>query len=208
MADHVRVMIIDAQPLVRSGVRVVLGRAQEFAVIDEGPSVAGVSGAAPDIVVLCAGHGSAAVRTVRERWPRSAVLLVSASGDPVSARRAFEMGVAGIVLSTVDDEELVRALRAVAAGGRYVTPGVGAALADANHEHAGMAALSARERDVLRQLALGLTNQQIAHQLVVSIRTVEGHRAHLMAKLGATSRAELVRHALKAGLLDDDLARS
>ncbi len=211
MADQVRVMIIDAQPLVRSGMRVALGREQELVVVGEAPSVAEALGASarvdPDVLVLGAGHGTVSVHTVRERWPKARVLMLSAAVDPVSVRRMFELGVAGVVLPIVDDDELIRALRTVAAGERYVTPGVGAALAQAGHDHNGVAALSARERDVLRLLALGYTNQEIAHELVVSIRTVEGHRAHLVAKLGAVSRAELVRLAIRVGLLDDELAR-
>ncbi len=208
VANHVRVMVIDAQPLVRSGIRVALAREQGFVIVEEGESIVGRSGADPDVVVLGTGHGSASARSIRERWPMAAVLMLSASADPVLVRRLFELGVTGIVLPTVDDNELIRAMRIVASGGRYVTPGVGAVLAEGDQHHNGVAALSARERDVLRLLALGLTNQQIADELVVSIRTVEGHRANLMTKLGATSRAELVRHALKVGLLDDELSRS
>jgi two-component system response regulator NreC len=208
VANHVRVMVIDAQPLVRSGIRVALAREQGFVIVEEGESIVGTSGADPDVVVLGTGHGSASARSILERWPMAAVLMLSASADPVLVRRLFELGVTGIVLPTVDDNELIRAMRIVASGGRYVTPGVGAVLAEGDQHHNGVAALSARERDVLRLLALGLTNQQIADELVVSIRTVEGHRANLMTKLGATSRAELVRHALKVGLLDDELSRS
>lgn len=204
MADHVRVMIIDAQPMVRSGMRVVLAREPGFTIVDDGSSVASVSGTDAGVVVLGSGQGSAAVRAVRERWPHAEVLMVSSFADAVATRRVFALGVAGIVLSTVDGDELIRALWTISAGGRYVTPAVGATLADAKHEPNGVAGLSARERDVLRLLALGLTNQQIAHELVVSIRTVEGHRSHLMTKLGASSRAELVRHALAVGMLDDD----
>ena len=208
MADHVRVMIIDAQPMVRSGMRVALAGEPAFTIIGDGASVATASGTDAGVVVLGSGQGVAAVRAVRERWPHAEVLMVSSSADPVATRRMFELGVAGVVLSTVDDEELVRALRTVASGERYVTPAVGATLADAKHERNGLTALSVRERDVLRLLALGLTNQQIAQELVVSVRTVEGHRSHLMAKLGATSRAELVRHALAVGMLDDDSGRA
>lgn len=211
MTDGARVMIVDAQPLVRSGMRVALGRAaEEFVVIGEAPTVTAAigtpAGADPQVVVLGVGCGVSSVRSIRERWPKAAVVMVSAAVDPVSTRRAFERGVAGVVLPTVGDDEFVRALRVVAAGGRYLTPEVGASLAqDGYGDRRG--ALSAREHDVLRLLALGHTNHEIARELVVSIRTVEGHRAHLMAKLGLASRAELVQHALHIGLLGDELAR-
>lgn len=213
MADGVRVVIVDAQPLVRSGMREALGRAQGLVLLDEAASVTAMVGptpddAPPDVVILGVGSGLLAVRAVRERWPTAAVLMVSATTDPSSMRRAFERGVAGVVLPTVDEDEFVRALRLVAAGEQYLTPEVGASLATDRHDGARAGALSARERDVLRLLALGHTNHEIARELVVSIRTVEGHRAHLLTKLGLASRAELVQHALKVGLLDDELARS
>lgn len=211
VADNVRVMIVDAQPLVRSGMRVALGRAEGFEVIGEGASVAEAPGRAveaqPDVVVLGIGSGLLSVRTARERWPKVAVLMVSAAVDPVSIRRAFERGVTGVLLPTVDDDEFVRALRLVAGGERYLTPEVGASLAQDVYDDRRVA-LSAREQSVLRLLALGHTNHEIARELVVSIRTVEGHRANLMAKLGLASRAELVQHALRIGLLDDELART
>ncbi len=205
-----RVMVVDTQPLVRSGMRVALDDDGGFEVIAAGATVEQTAGRAgtrgPDVVVLGASDAPDAITAVQERWPRARLLWMTATADPLAARRAFELGVTGIVLRTVEDDELVRAVRSVSAGERYVTPAVGAALAGIVRDREGLAGLSAREQDVLRLLALGLTNRQVAERLVVSIRTVEGHRAHLMAKLGVTSRAELVRHALTTGMLDDDIA--
>ena len=117
-------------------------------------------------------------------------------------RRAFASGADGYLVKTAADEELVRALRAVSEGERYLHPSLGAKLAQPVAPSGPVDELSPREREVLRLLALGYTNQEIAQELVVSVRTVESHRAHVMTKLRAESRAAMVKHALDAGLLD------
>ena len=109
------------------------------------------------------------------------------------------------MLKEAADTEVVAAVREVARGGRYVNPELGARLVAAEAEAARRAEedpLSDREREVLRLLALGHTNQEIAKQLYISVRTAETHRAHIMQKLRLGSRAELVRYALAQGLLD------
>ena len=118
---------------------------------------------------------------------------------------AFEAGASGYVLKDAADTEVVDAVRTVAAGERYVHPALGARLVAAEVEERKRAdadPLSDREREVLRLLALGHTNQEIAQMLYISVRTAETHRAHIMQKLGLSSRAELVRHALDEGLIE------
>jgi two-component system response regulator NreC len=120
-------------------------------------------------------------------------------------RAAFEAGASGYVLKEAADTEVVGAVRAVAGGERYVHPALGAKLIAAEVEERKRAdadPLSEREREVLRLLALGHTNQEIAQMLYISVRTAETHRAHIMQKLGLSSRAELVRHALEHGLIE------
>ena len=110
-----------------------------------------------------------------------------------------------LLLDSHDDIEVVDAIRQVAGGGRYVHPALGARMvaADAAAQAAADAdPLSDREREVLRLLALGHTNQEIAKQLFISVRTAETHRAHIMRKLGLETRAELVRYALEHGQLE------
>jgi two-component system response regulator NreC len=121
-------------------------------------------------------------------------------------REAFAAGASGYVLKEAADTELVTAVREVAAGGRYVHPALGARIATADAEAERSAAedpLSEREREVLRLLALGHTNQEIAKMLFVSVRTAETHRAHIMQKLRISTRAELVRYAISRGVLED-----
>ena len=110
------------------------------------------------------------------------------------------------MLKEAADAEVVGAVRAVAAGERYVHPALGARMIAADAEERRQAEadpLSEREREILRLLALGHTNQEIAKQLYISVRTAETHRAHVMQKLQLASRAELVRYALDRGLLED-----
>jgi two-component system, NarL family, response regulator NreC len=138
--------------------------------------------------------------------PETKVLILSMQDDPRYVREAFANGASGYVLKEAVDAEVVAAVREVARGGRYVNPELGARLvaaeADAQRQ-AEQDPLSDREREVLRLLALGHTNQEIAQELFISVRTAETHRAHIMQKLGLQSRAELVRYAIAQGLLEE-----
>jgi two-component system, NarL family, response regulator NreC len=137
--------------------------------------------------------------------PTTKVLVLSMQDDPRYVRAAFEVGASGYVLKEAADNEVVGAVRTVAAGERYVHPALGARLVAAEVDERRRAdedPLSDREREVLRLLALGHTNQEIAEMLFISVRTAETHRAHIMRKLGLSTRAELVRYALEQDLLD------
>ena len=136
--------------------------------------------------------------------PEARVLVLSMQDGPRYVRAAFEAGASGYVLKEAADTEVVAAIRAVSAGERYVHPALGAKLIAADAEERRRAeqdTLSEREREVLRLLALGHANKDIAKQLFISVRTTETHRAHIMQKLSLSSRAELVRYALSEGLL-------
>jgi DNA-binding NarL/FixJ family response regulator len=131
--------------------------------------------------------------------------MLSMQDDPSYVRQAFGAGAHGYVLKEAADTELVRAVHEVAGGGRYVNPELGARLAFADAQARAEAEadpLSDREREVLRLLALGHTNQEIAKMLYISVRTAETHRAHIMQKLRLDTRASLVRYALDHGLLE------
>jgi two-component system response regulator NreC len=150
--------------------------------------------------------GIEAAADVIEASGGAKVLVLSMQDDPSYVREAFGAGASGYMLKEAADTELVLAVREVAAGGRYVHPMLGARLAQAEVDAARKAAedpLSEREREVLRLLALGHTNQEIAKQLYISVRTAETHRAHIMQKLGLNTRAELVRYALAHGMLEE-----
>jgi two-component system response regulator NreC len=125
--------------------------------------------------------------------------------DPSYVRQAFAADAHGYLVKEAADADLVQAIHDVAAGHKYVHPSLGARLAalDAEaHQRAETDPLSEREHEVLRLLALGHTNQEIAKLLFISVRTAESHRARIMQKLSLSSRAELVRYALASGALE------
>ncbi len=210
----ISVVIVDDHALVRSGLRLLLEAEEDIVVEDEGGSADDAVRLArlhkPDVVlldvVMPGRSGLEAAPEIRRASPRSQILVLSMQDDPRYVREAFAAGASGYLLKEAADAELVAAVREVAAGRRYVHPTLGARLAAAEAEAQARAAadpLSDREREVLRLLALGHTNQEIAKMLYISVRTAETHRAHIMQKLRLSTRAELVRYALRQGLLED-----
>lgn len=132
----------------------------------------------------------------------AAVVVLTMQNDPAFAREALQAGASGYVLKEAADSELVGAVRAAADGRTYLNPELGARLAVAPPEPAGPPDdLSERELGVLRLIALGHTNAEIAKQLYLSVRTVESHRAHIQQKTRRSTRAELVRYALDQELI-------
>ena len=164
----------------------------------------------PDVILLDVvmpdQSGLEIIPTLLQENPGVRILVLSMQDDPQYVREAFAAGARGYVLKEAADNEVVAAVREVASGGRYVHPELGARLVAAESEERRRAEedpLSERESEVLRLLALGHTNQEIAKQLFISVRTAETHRAHIMQKLHLTSRADLVRYALANGLLNE-----
>ncbi len=209
-----RLVIVDDHAVVRSGLRRVLEAEDDFEVVAEAGDTRNAVFEArahrPDVivmdVVMPGRSGIEAIPDVLREAPEAKVLVLSMQDDPSYVREAFAGGASGYVLKEAADTELVTAVREIASGGRYVHPTLGARLVAAEAEERRRAAedpLTDREREVLRLLALGHTNQEIATMLFISVRTAETHRAHIMRKLGLESRAELVRHALAQGLLDE-----
>jgi two-component system response regulator NreC len=209
-----RVLIVDDHAVVRSGLKLVLDA-------DEGIEPVGEAGTAreaifearalkPDVILLDVvmpdQSGLEIIPTLLHENPETKILMLSMQDDPRYVREAFDAGASGYVLKEAADSEVVAAVREVAGGGRYVDPELGARLVAAESEERRRAEedpLSEREGEVLRLLALGHTNQEIAKQLYISVRTAETHRAHIMQKLRLSSRAELVRYAIDRGLLED-----
>ena len=212
---QIHALVVDDHTLVRSGLRLLLEAEPDVVVDDEaGDAEQAVRLARlhkPDVilldVVMPGRSGLEAAPEILEAAPKAKILVLSMQDDPSYVRQAFSAGATGYLLKEAADDELVQAVREVAGGGRYVHPALGARLAAAEAEARARAEadpLSEREREVLRLLALGHTNQEIAKLLFISIRTAETHRAHVMQKLRVSTRAELVRHALKHGLLEPD----
>jgi DNA-binding NarL/FixJ family response regulator len=209
----IRVVIVDDHAILRAGLRRVLEAEPDIEVVGEAESadraVFEAMSGQPDVVlmdVMMPGKtGIEGMPAVLAAVPDVKVLVLSMQVVPHYVREAFAAGAAGYVLKEAADSEVVGAVRAVAAGERYVHPALGARLVAAEAEERRRAEadpLSDREREVLRLLALGHTNQEIAKSLYISVRTAETHRAHIMQKLRLRSRAELVRYALDNGLIE------
>ena len=216
MSDVVRVALCDDHGVVRSGLRRILDAEADLEVVGEASNVkAAVALAAtcqPDVFVmdlgLPDGSGIDATAEVIRVSPATRVLVLTVHDDVAYLRRAFEAGAAGYLVKEAADIELVQAIRLVASGKQYVHPTLGAALLAPDAPTARLGGpggeLSDRELEVLRMMALGLTNTEIGERLYVSVRTVETHRSHIHQKLNVRNRAELVRRAKEAGLLDGD----
>jgi two-component system response regulator NreC len=209
------VVVVDDHAVVRSGLRLLLDNQDDIEVVGEAgnakDAIFRARALKPDVilldVVMPGESGIDVLPQLRKESPETKVLVLSMQDDPSYVREAFAAGASGYVLKEAADEEVVAAVREVAGGGSYVHPALGARLVAAEAaERAAAEAdpLSEREHEILRLLALGHTNQEIAQQLFISVRTAESHRAHVMQKLRLTTRAELVRYALSHGLLTDD----
>jgi two-component system, NarL family, response regulator NreC len=209
----IRTVIVDDHAVVRSGLRLVLENESDIEVVAEAAdartAVFEARAHHPDVilldVVMPGRSGIEAIPDLLEESPESKVLVLSMQDDPAYVREAFGAGASGYVLKEAADAEVVAAVREVAGGERYVHPALGARLVVADAEERVRAEedpLSEREHEILRLLALGHTNQEIAGRLFLSVRTVETHRAHIMQKLRISTRAELVRYALERGMLD------
>ena len=209
----IRVVIVDDHAVVRAGLALLINAEEDMEAVGEAGSareaIFEARSTKPDVVLLDVmmpdQSGIEIVPRLLHEHPDAKVLVLSMQDDPRYVREAFEAGASGYVLKEAADATVVAAIREVAAGGRYVHPELGARLVAAETEERRRAEedpLSEREREVLRLLALGHTNQEIAKELYISVRTAETHRAHIMQKLRLSSRAELVRYALSEGLLE------
>jgi DNA-binding NarL/FixJ family response regulator len=200
--------------VVRAGLRLLLDAEEDIETVGEAgdarEAVFEARSTKPDVVlmdvVLGGKSGIEVTPDLLHEQPEAKVLILSMQDDPQYVREAFAAGARGYVLKEAADAELVSAVREVARGGCYVHPALGARMAAADAAASQAAEedpLSDREREVLRLLALGHTNQEIAQMLYISVRTAETHRAHIMRKLRLDTRAELVRYALAQGLLSE-----
>jgi two-component system response regulator NreC len=210
----IRLLIVDDHAIVRSGLRLLLESEEDIECVGEAGSAEEAVRLArreqPDVVlldvVMPGRSGIEATPDILAAAPEAQVLVLSMQDDPSYVREAFAAGAAGYILKEAAEAEVVQAVHEVSAGGRYVHPTLGARLVVADQQARARAEadpLSEREREVLRLLALGHTNQEIAKMLYISVRTAETHRAHIMQKLRLSTRAELVRYAIANDLLEE-----
>ena len=196
--------------MVRSALRMLLDAEPGLEVVAEAGDVDGairyIRGHRPEVLILdlnMPGRASLeALPDIAEASPETQVVVLTMQSEPAFAREAMQAGVLGYILKEAADVELVKAVRLAAQGRTYLQPDLGARLAaepaDAPDD------LSDRELEILRFIALGHTNGEIAEQLQISVRTVESHRSHIQQKLHLAKRSELVRYALERGMLDTD----
>ncbi len=206
----ITIVIADDHQVVRAGLRLLLEAEEGFRVIAEAGDVATterrVTAYHPQVLILdltMPGESSLpAIPRLRSSAPDTQIVVLTMQNDPAFAREALRAGAVGYVLKEAADDELIQAVRLAAAGRTYLNPELGARLAAEPPSASGPPDdLSAREIEVLRLIALGHTNSEIASRLYLSVRTVESHRAHLQQKTGRTSRADLVAYARDHGVL-------
>jgi two-component system, NarL family, response regulator NreC len=208
-SPRLRIVLADDHAVVRAGIRLLLDAVPGWTVVAEcGDADAAVRAAREqraDVLVLdlaMPGRSSLdALEELRSVARGTCVVILTMTAEPALARQALAAGAAAYVLKEAADTELIEAIRRAAAGGAYLDPAIGALVATAPRSSTAQS-LSERERDVLRLIALGNTNTEIAAAFSLSVRTVETHRSHIIAKTGAKTRAQLVAYALRVGLLD------
>ena len=209
--SEITIVLADDHAVVRDGLRMLLVAEEDMEVVAEAGDVEAakrfVLGHKPTVLVLDlnmpGGSSLGAIPRIAEISPDTVVVVLTMQEDPAFAREALRAGASGYVLKHAAGAELVQAIRAAASGGTWLNPDLGARMAATPEGPSGaLAELSDRELEVLRLIALGHTNNEIAEKLFLSVRTVETHRAHIQQKLGRSSRAELVRYALDNDLIE------
>jgi two-component system response regulator NreC len=207
----ITIVLADDHQVVRSGLKVLLESDGRFQVLGESGNVAGTIGQVrachPRVLVLDLNMGGEssldAIPHLRAEVPETQIVVLTMQEDPAFARAALRAGALGYVLKDAADSELMNAVTLAAEGRTYLNPELGARLAAQPPESdARPDKLSPRELEVLKLIALGHTNAEIASSLLLSVRTVESHRAHIQQKVGLTTRAELVGYARDRSLLD------
>ncbi|MGE5849759.1 MAG: response regulator [Candidatus Methylomirabilota bacterium] len=212
---RIRVLLADDHAVLRAGLRALLAAEGDLLVVGEASEGAEAirlcQALRPDVVVMDIGmpgvSGIDATARIKRDLPGTKVLILSMHDDRGYLRQVLRVGASGYVLKKAADTELLAAIRAAARGEVFLDPALAKALVDEVMEPMALSgeipALSDRERDVLRLLAHGYTNQQVADRLCISVKSVETYKARLMEKLGLKGRAELVRYALQHGFLKD-----
>jgi two-component system, NarL family, response regulator NreC len=206
-----KIVLADDHAVVRSGLRMLLDAEDGFEVVAEAGDLEAtaryVRAHRPQVLVLDVnmpeGSSLPSIPEFQESSPDTAIVVLTVQNDPAFAREALRAGAVGYVLKESAGTELVDAVRDAVAGETYLNPRLGAQLAAAPPEPAGPPDdLTDRELEILRLIALGHTNSEIAAKLYLSVRTVESHRAHIQRKTGRSTRAELVRYALDHELVE------
>lgn len=212
------ILLVDDHQMMRDGLRAVLEQEPDFHVAGEAAdgreALEACESLHPDVVVMDVGmpglNGIEATRLLHTRSPRSRVVALSMNADRRYVQAMFSAGAWAYLVKSSASDELIRAIRAVAHGEKYVSPTVAGSVVDALVGGPAFVQadprdqLSPREREVLQLIAEGLTSKEVAVRLGVAVSTIETHRKQIMAKLGLRSVAELTKFAIRAGLTSLD----
>ncbi|MBV9498036.1 MAG: response regulator transcription factor [Acidobacteriaceae bacterium] len=208
----IKILLVDDHTIVRQGLKLILSAQPDLQVVGEAANgteaVALAQKLRPDIVLMDVAmpelNGIDATRKMVEENPRVRVLVLSMHKEAVYVRNILRAGARGYILKDAIDTELLNAVRSVARGDGYVSPAVSGALLNDYRQNVTdpIDLLSGREREVLQLIAEGKTNKEIASHLNLSVYTVDSHRGKIMEKLNLHSTGELVRFAMKRGLVD------
>ena len=222
MASQLRILLADDHAIVRQGLRLLIDSQPEMTVVGEAADgdavVAQAQALRPDVVVMDISmpgtNGLAATRTLKQRQPRLVVLVLTRHDEDTHLQELLRAGASGYVLKQSPPPLLLQAIRVVAAGGIYLDPAITARVADglldarpakaeaARSRPAGPG-ITDRESEVLRLVAVGHSNKDVADRLTISIKTVEVHKANAMRKLGLTGRVDIIRYGVLQGWLHD-----
>ncbi|MEH7225107.1 response regulator transcription factor [Bacillus sp. JJ1566] len=213
----VKLLIVDDHAVVRSGLMMLLNGKKNIEVIGEASegdeAIKKAKELNPDVVLmdLSMPHGKdglTATKELHELLPNISILILTMHDDEEYLFRAIQAGASGYILKNAPHEDLLGAIESVSSGNAYLTPSATKVLMSGyldrvkNGDNAdSFALLSEREKEVLEWVAKGYSNKEIAEHLVISVKTVESHKSNLMEKLGLKTRPELVKYAMKKGLL-------
>ncbi len=217
----IRILLVDDHAVVRSGLAMLLSAKEDMEVVGEAAegeeAIAKAMECRPDVVLmdLSMPHGKDGLSTTAELkkvLPSAAVLILTMHDDEEYLFRAIHLGASGYLLKSAPHEEMVSAIRHVAEGNAYLHPTATKRLMseyldklkNGGSDGGAYESLSEREREILAKVAQGYTNKDIAEQLIISVKTVESHKSNLMDKLNLKTRPDLVKFAMKKGLLNFD----
>jgi DNA-binding NarL/FixJ family response regulator len=213
--NPIRIFVADDHPLVLAGLKALVQEDPTVQVIGEAvdgqSALQRVTELKPDVIVLDLSmpgmNGVRVAQTLRVRCPRCQILILSVHEDRAYLRQLLELGVSGYVLKRSAPDELIAAIRAVAAGRVYLDPAIAGMIVGRRSQPGAVrkidcsTELSTRETEVLRLAAAGYTNKEVSSRLRVGVKTIETYKARAMEKLGFATRAELVRYAIAKGWL-------
>ena len=214
--QKIKVLVVDDHTIVRDGICALLGLAGDMEVVGEaanGKEALDVIGKLlPDVVLMDVAMpvmgGLEATRRIRKKFPKDKILALTQYDDRAYVFPVIEAGACGFISKTAASSELASGIRSVHRGDSFLSPSVAKFLVEDYRQGAGIKTsadsyeqLTDREKEILKLLAEGYTNQQIADMLVLSPKTVEGHKTNLMAKLDIHNRIDLVKYALRKGII-------